>query len=120
MLETLVVLVLIGALTGVGALLVWVPWVWTFGVGLGVLALGTAVGVPTGFWYHVRLRRAFLDAGHDLPARWWWNPTPLHRRLSESELEPVLPSFYAGAAGWVAMVAGCILAVAGLFRSPYL
>lgn len=120
MLEILLVAAVLGAIGSLGALVVWVPWTWTFGVGLGLLTLGFAAGLPAGIWYHVVLRRAVLAAELPLPARWWLRPTELHHRLDEDQLEPVLPSFFAGAAGFVGMILGCALVVTGLARSPYL
>lgn len=105
-------------LTGTAALLFWIPWGWLLAAGVILSALGLIVGVPTGLLYHVRLRATLAHAGA-LPARWWVHPTRLHERIGQPRRGHVLRPFYAGAAGFVAIIVGCGLAVVGLLRSPW-
>lgn len=105
-------------LVGAAALIFWIAWGWLVAAGLILIVLGLVVGVPTGMLYHVRLR-AVLAAGGALPARWWLHPTPLHERLDAERRRWVLRPFYAGAAGFLAILLGCGLAVVGVLRSPF-
>lgn len=90
--------------TWLGALLA--PEIW-MGAGAALVALGLAVGVPTGFWYHVRLR-ASLAAQGPLPRRWWLRPVAFHGRLAGAERRRVLRWFAAGGAGFAVVVLGCL------------
>jgi hypothetical protein len=116
--ELALVAALVLLLSGAAALLFWIAWGWLLALGLVLAALGLLVGVPTGMLYHVRLRIA-LAAGGPLPARWWLHPTPLHQRLDADQRRWVLRPFYAGAAGFLAIVLGCGLTVVGILRSPF-
>jgi hypothetical protein len=82
-------------------------------LGIGFTALGLAIGVPTGFWYHVRLRACLASRGA-LPPRWWLRPVSLHPRLLEEERPGVLRWFAIGGAGFVLTVVGCALIVLGV------
>ena len=81
---------------------------------LGVLAVafGLALGIPTSVVYHVKLARALAPRG-ELPPRWWLSPTRLHSRLREPERRDVLRWFFAGGAGFVITLAGCVAAFVG-------
>lgn len=105
-------------LVGAAALLFWVPWGWLLAAGITLAALGLLVGVPTGLVYHVRLRAVLAHAGA-LPARWWLHPTRLHERIDQARRRYVMWPFHAGAAGFLAIIIGCGLAVVGLLRSPW-
>ena len=83
--------------------------------GFWLVAGGLAFGVPTGFVYHVALRRALLGAGC-LPARWWWQPTALHAAIPPSERLWVLGWCGAGAAGFAVSVLGCVVVAIGAVR----
>lgn len=74
--------------------------------GLWVVAAGFAFGIPTGFWYHLELRRVLLRRGA-LPARWWLFPTRLHAAIPEEAWWRVMGWGYAGALGWLVTFAGC-------------
>jgi hypothetical protein len=78
------------------------------GLGAMVILAGFALGIPTGLWYHVELRRALLGAGA-LPARWWLHPTRLHPAIPEEARARVLGWCAAGALGWLVSVAGCVV-----------
>jgi hypothetical protein len=116
MLEALLVLAFLAAIGG-GAL--------AWGVfateailiaGLWLVALGLALGVPTGFWYHVELRRV-LVAGGALPARWWLHPTRLHGAIPPAHWWRVMGWCYAGALGWLVSFAGCVVFALGVAKS---
>ena len=79
---------------------------------------GLLVGVPTGLWYHVKLRAA-LSARGQLPERWWLRPVALHPRLAAEERGVVLLWFYAGGAGFASSVVGCALVVAGVLLEGF-
>jgi len=74
--------------------------------GIWLVAAGFAFGIPTGFWYHVELRRVLL-AGGALPARWWLHPTRLHAAIPREHRWRVMSWCYAGALGWLVSFAGC-------------
>jgi hypothetical protein len=79
------------------------------------IAVGLALGLPTGAIYHLALRRALL-ARTRLPARWWLVPTALHDELGPGERGRVLAWCYAGAAGFAVTVAGCALVALAAWR----
>ncbi|MGH0032352.1 MAG: hypothetical protein ACQGVC_21375 [Myxococcota bacterium] len=115
MIETLLVLgtlALLGGATLAGTL---VPPDVLLQAGGIVTAAGLAVGVPTGFWYHVALYRALRPHG-PLPGRWWIHPVALHIQLLEGERRSVLRWFVAGGLGFFVVVLGCAIAVLGLSR----
>jgi hypothetical protein len=112
-LELRVVALLIAALVAVPALLAVVPWDVTFGLGLTLVALGMAIGVPAGAIYHLQLFRAVRPTG----LRWWLNPTALHGQLPEGTRGGVMRWFKLGAAGFVLAIVGCLLAAVGAWRS---
>jgi hypothetical protein len=80
--------------------------------GLWLVAAGFAFGIPTGFWYHVELRRALLANGA-LPPRWWLHPTRLHRGIPAERWWRVMGWCCAGALGWLVSFAGCIVFALG-------
>jgi hypothetical protein len=113
MLEIAVVLITVAA----AGLLVSLAAIVTAGLttllGLALLVLGLAVGVPTGFWYHVELYR-LTSPKIPLPPRWWLSPGRLHRHLTAAEQRRIEPWFRIGGAGFVLCVAGGVAAIAGL------
>jgi hypothetical protein len=80
--------------------------------GLWLVAAGFAFGIPTGFWYHVELRRV-LAMGGALPARWWLHPTRLHGAIPPERWWRVMGWCYAGALGWLVSFAGCCVFALG-------
>jgi len=76
-------------------------------------ALGLLLGVPTGFWYHVKLRTA-LRSVDLLPDRWWVHPVSLHGEIPEPLRRGVLLWFYIGGAGFVITILGCLVVTAAL------
>jgi len=77
---------------------------------------GLAFGVPTGFLYHLLLRRSLRRTG-PLPAHWWLQPTRLHDAIAESDRPLVLGFCYAGAAGFLVTLLGCLVVAIGTWRS---
>ena len=106
MLEALLVLAFIAAIGG-GAVL-WSAFAADalFLGGLWIVATGFAFGIPTGFWYHVELRRVLLRRGV-LPARWWLYPTRQHGEIPDDAWWRVMGWAYVGALGWLVTFAGC-------------
>ena len=80
--------------------------------GLWLVGAGFALGIPTGFWYHVELRRVLLESGA-LPARWWLHPTRLHGAIPPERWWRVMSWCYAGALGWGISFAGCCVFALG-------
>jgi hypothetical protein len=80
--------------------------------GLWLVAAGLAFGIPTGFWYHVELRRV-LAMGGALPARWWLHPTRLHGAIPPERWWRVMGWCCAGALGWLVSFAGCCVFALG-------
>jgi hypothetical protein len=77
---------------------------------------GLAFGVPTGFLYHLLLRRSLRRKG-PLPTRWWLQPTRLNHTLPASDRPLVLGFCYAGAAGFLVTLLGCLVIAIGTWRS---
>ena len=90
--ETLLVVVLVVLLVAGGLLAPLLAW--TTVLKLGVLA-------------------RVLAARGELPPRWWLSPTRLHVRLRGAERRSVLRWFFAGGAGFVITLAGCLAAFVG-------
>lgn len=106
MLETLIAVLVVGALAGVGALTL-LPWEQLAVAGMWLIVGGFAVGLPTGLAYHVWLYRALKPLG-ELPENWYWNPIELNRHVPEDHRRRVLTACYAGAAGFLVVVLGVI------------
>lgn len=113
MLELVLVMGGVLALAALGLAGPLVPTAWWLAGGAACAALGLALGVPTGLWYHLRLR-ACLRARGDLPPRWWLRPVSLHGRLRAEERPEVLRWFTAGGLGFVLTLLGCGLVVVGV------
>ncbi len=112
MLEALLVLAFLAAIGG--AALAWGVFA-TEAIllaGVWLVALGLAFGLPTGFWYHVELRRVLIAAGGP-PARWWLHPTRLHAAIPPERRWRVMRWCYAGALGWLISFAGCCVFALG-------
>ena len=110
------VIAVLAGLVGSAAAISYLSWVTVFGSGIVLILLGLAVGVPTGFYYHVLLYR-FLKPRGQLPSTWWINPSGLHRALQAEELVQIRRWFVAGACGFMASVLGCALLALGAFRA---
>lgn len=111
MIETLLVVSIVSILSGTLML----PLEWVLDAAGALLIAGLALGVPTGLWYHVALRRALLRRS-PLPARWWLNPPSLHPLLLPDERPGVLRWFYLGGAGFGLTALGCAVLAAAAVR----
>ncbi len=118
MLEGLLVFALVGVLAAASFLMPLISAELVITAGIGCIAAGLMLGVPTGLWYHVKLRAALLrrDA---LPEHWWLQPAALHGKLAPVDRTGVLPWFYAGALGFVATVLGCAIVVMGVLLEAH-
>jgi len=94
----------------------WVPWEILLQGGALVFALGLVFGLPTGFWYHVALRRELLRVG-GLPARWWLHPVRHHGRLETESLGRVTPWFVAGGLGFGVILLGMLGILLGVLAT---
>jgi hypothetical protein len=113
MLEGLVVVAAVAVLAVTGLVVAFVPWPALLAAGAWTTLAGLALGVPTGFWYHVALRRVLATAG-PVPRRWWLRPTDHHGVLDAATRRGVMRWFYAGGLGFVFTVVGLVLSAAGL------
>lgn len=108
-------LFLLAALTGIGLLgyliTIITPQLFS-SIGLLMLAAGLAEGVPTGFWYHVVLRRILIQRG-TLPPKWWIHPTRHHGQLTPEEHHRIRLWFVLGGIGYAIAVTGGLAAIAG-------
>jgi hypothetical protein len=108
MIEALLLLLVVGLLAAGGLVAPVVPVEELIRAGWLCIGAGLALGLPTGGWYHVRLRAALLRSG-ELPKRWWLRPTPLHARLRPRERPGIMVWFYLGGAGCAVVVLGCVV-----------
>ena len=97
-------------------------------IGLFMLLAGLAEGIPTGFWYHVVLRRILVERGHlphqshpptpgapgRAPSRWWIHPTRFHAQLTPEEYRRIRLWFVLGGIGYAIAVTGGLAAIIGL------
>ncbi|MDB4971250.1 MAG: hypothetical protein JWN44_6939 [Myxococcales bacterium] len=113
MIELGVVGLVVAALVAVPALFAVVPWEITFGLGVGLVALGMLVGVPAGAMYHLWLWRAVKPTGR----RWWLHPSGLHGQLGDANRGAVMRWFKLGAVGFVLAIVGCAMVAVGALRS---
>jgi hypothetical protein len=90
---------------------------WEFLLRLGVIltALGLLIGLPAGFYYHVRLRRCLIR-NSVLPKNWILFPTRHHEHLSPSEWSGLKLWFGIGAAGFFICIAGCFFLFLGAIQ----
>jgi hypothetical protein len=107
---------ILALVVGATSLFALVPWHVLFGLGISLIALGLAVGVPTGFWYHVLLRREMLARGPAVKL-WWLRPQVVYDALDEPEKRRVRPWLYVGGAGFLLAMLGCLFFGVGTFRS---
>jgi hypothetical protein len=114
--ELALVVGVVGGVIGATALVALTPWWWLFGGGWLLVALGMAVGVPAGVWYHVLLYR-ILSPRAELPQGWWVRPYQAHGALREQEKKRVMWWFRLGAVGWAAAMLGCVFVGVGAWRS---
>jgi hypothetical protein len=108
-----VVGLVVAGLVAVPALLAVVPWDVTFGLGVALVALGMAIGVPAGALYHLQLFRAVRPT----EARWWLHPTGLHDRIPVGTRGGVMRWFKIGALGFLIAIVGCAMVAVGAWRA---
>ena len=118
MIETLLVFVGVVLLAAAALVVHLVPAEWVVQAGWACTAAGLLLGVPTGFWYHVRLRKCLQRAG-ELPAGWWLRPVAHHGRLAPEEQPGVLAWFFAGGVGFGLTVLGCFGVGAGVLLQAW-
>ncbi len=82
-------------------------------IGLLMLMVGLAEGLPTGFWYHVVLRRILIQRG-SLHQKWWIHPTRHHGQLTPEEYRRIRLWFVLGGIGYALALAGGLAAILGL------
>jgi hypothetical protein len=122
---------LLAALVGMGLLgylvTVLTPHVF-HNIGLVMLLAGLVEGIPTGFWYHVVLRRILIQRGNlpqqshpptpgaprRPPSRWWIHPTRFHAQLTPEEYRRIRLWFVLGGIGYAIAVTGGLAAIVGL------
>ncbi len=112
MIEALLVILGVALLSALALLGPLIPGAWVVMAGAICTATGMLLGVPTGLWYHVKLRSC-LGPRDELPERWWVRPVPLNARLRPEERARVLVWFYIGGVGFALCVLGCVLVLAG-------
>jgi hypothetical protein len=83
------------------------PWETLYYSGIWVAVAGFAVGVPTGFVYHVRLYRVLNPRG-ELPRGWYWRPIRFNSCLRPEERTGV------GGVGFAIICLGLLLMGAGV------
>ena len=108
MIEAVVVLLVVGALGALALLAPLIPVEPVLVAGTVCTVCGLVLGVPTGAWYHVKLRAALLRV-HRLPERWWIHPVSLHGEIPEADRSGVMLWFYIGGAGFVVTMLGCLV-----------
>ena len=113
MIEVFAVVALLLVFAAVGWTSVLWGWDGVVALGFGFVALGFIWGVPTGLLYHWHLYHMLSGRGM-LPLGWYWNPIQLHGRLLEHERDRVIPWAIAGGLGFVSIVIGILVTVAGL------
>ncbi|MSP59615.1 MAG: hypothetical protein EXR72_04595 [Myxococcales bacterium] len=115
MFEILIVLGIGALLAACASIYAWFGWTMAFGLSLGLIVFGLAVGVPAGALYHLLLYRR-LRARGVLPRRWWLQPLSHHDLLASGERFAVLFWCYLGGLGFVLSIAGCLLLVIGVVQ----
>ena len=112
------VLTAVVALGVAGLVLPFLPAAGMVTAGISCAAFGLLLGVPTGFWYHLKLHACLSPRGQ-LPRGWWLRPVALHDRLAPAERPVVLLWFYLGGAGFMLSVLGCGLVIFGVFLEGF-
>lgn len=112
--ETGLALAIFVLLAGLSWALREASWLLLLYGGIFLVLGGLVFSTPCAIVYHWHLYRALKPRGA-LDARWLWNPTGQHEKLTDEERRRVMPWFYAGAAGWGASVLGCIFAGVAAF-----
>ncbi len=85
-------------------------------VGVACVAVGIAVGLPAGTYYHLKLYRCVAARG-PVPRRFWLSPTQFHADLEPAQWRDVAPWFVMGGAGFMLIVLGCLIVMVGVLRA---
>lgn len=113
MIEVSVVFGMVLLLSAAGWAATLFTWQTLLLAGAACVAVGGALGLPTGFYYHVLLYR-FLSRQGQVPNDWWLRPTRYHGRLDEAERGAMRPWFSLGGLGAAIMFLGCLIAALGV------
>ena len=89
------------------------PWETLYYGGIWVAVAGFAVGVPTGFIYHVRLFQV-LRPREELPPGWYWRPLRFNSLLRREERPSVMAWCYIGGLGFVVICLGLLMMGTGV------
>ena len=116
MIETVVVLGLLFLLGGAGWAALLLDWETIAVSGMLLAFFGLALGVPTGFYYHVQLYRHLNPRGV-LPKGWYWSPMRYHEHLLAHERRRVLGWSYVGGVGFLLIILGCAATLFGILLS---
>ena len=92
------------------------PWETLYYGGIWVAVAGFAVGVPTGFVYHVRLFRLLNPRG-ELPRGWYWRPLRFNSLLRRQERAGVMVWCYVGGFGFAIICFGLLMMGAGVLMA---
>lgn len=113
--ESATVVLIVVLLIASGLAVVWIPWHILLVGGFVGIGLGLLLGIPTGFYYHVLLRRALLK-DPPLPQLWWLHPTRFHDRVKSNETRRLFVYFYMGAAGFFLILIGAFITMLSVVR----
>lgn len=116
MIETLLVLGVVGLLIALGCATVLLSLGGLLAVGAACIGVGFVIGVPAGAYYHVKLYRELALQG-PVPREFWWRPTRFHGELEAAQWRRVLPWFVLGGGGFVLIVAGALVVLLGVLRA---
>jgi hypothetical protein len=92
------------------------PWETLYYGGIWVAVAGFAVGVPTGFVYHVRLFQLLNPRG-ELPRGWYWRPLRFNSLLRRQERAGVMVWCYVGGFGFAIICFGLLMMGAGVLMA---
>lgn len=111
--STLVAPEILLVLACVAAIVLWsLPPLLGVWVGAALALVSLWGGAAAGIVYHLRLHRTLAPLGPG----WWWNPTREHGRLDDAQRQRVMPWFFAGAAGFVGSLVGCVAFLSAALR----
>jgi hypothetical protein len=113
--ESLAVVLIVMLLLASGLAVIWIPWQILLISGFVGIGIGLLIGVPTGFYYHVLLRRSLLK-DPPLPLKWWLHPTRFHDRIKSDERQRIFVYFYLGAAGFFLILIGAFITMLSVVR----
>ena len=109
-------LVIVAAITALMCILsgVWfTPWETLYDTGIWITVAGFVIGVPTGFYYHVRLYRALNPRG-ELSPGWYWRPLRFNSHLHREERSAVMLWCYIGGLGFAIICLGLLMMGVGV------